>query len=141
MHHEVRKAEYLMPHLRKTLDAWGNEDFAKVLREEVEQLSPHQLPLQQGLRLSSYVSDEPFQAIILRVEERADQLAVLLQIFYQGIIAGCNCADDPTPLDTLTESCRLEVRIDKRDAGVNFRLLRDDEAESIENRLLASRGE
>lgn len=118
-----------MPHLRKTLNAWGNEDFAKVLREEVEQLPHHQLPLQQGLRLSSYVSDEPFRAIILRVGENAGHLTALVQLFYQGVIAGCSCADDPTPIDTLTESCMLEVCIDRRDASVSFKLLSDGKAE------------
>jgi hypothetical protein len=118
-----------MPQLTNALDAWGKENFSKVLREEIEQLSHHELPLQQGLCHSSYVSDEPFQAIILRTDEDTGHLTALVQLFYQGVIAGCSCADDPTPIDTLTESCMLEVCIDRRDASVSFKLLSDGEVE------------
>jgi hypothetical protein len=118
-----------MPQLTNALDAWGKENFTKVLRKEIEQLSHHELPLQQGLCHSSYVSDEPFQAIILRVDEHTGDLRALVQLFYQGVIAGCSCADDPTPIDTLTESCMLEVCIEKRDASVSFKLLSDEEPE------------
>lgn len=117
-----------MPRLTKALDAWGSESFKAVLRKEIEQLSHHELPLQQGLSHSSQVSDEPFQAVILRVDETPQQILATASLFYSGVVAGCSCADDPTPIDTVTECCTLEIRIDKASAEANF-LLRDDDAE------------
>jgi hypothetical protein len=115
-----------MLHLNNALSAWGRDDFTAVLRNEIERLPHSMLPLQQGLRHSSYVSDEPFQAMILRVDESAEQIVVVAMLFYRGIIAGCNCADDPTPIDTLTESCTLEILLDKHDASASFTLLSDE---------------
>lgn len=117
-----------MIHLSKALSAWGQEDFPAVLRSETEQLPHSALPLQEGLSYSSYVSDEPFQLMILRVNEEGDQIHAVARVLYSGVIAGCSCADDPTPLDTQTESCLLELRLDKRDASVSFTLLPDEES-------------
>ncbi len=117
-----------MPHLNNALGAWGRDNFIAALGADIEQLPHHELPLQQGLSHSSHVSDEPFQVVILRVNENGDQIQAVARVFYSGVIAGCSCADDPTPPDTLTESCLLEVRLDKRDASVSFTLLADEEA-------------
>ncbi|MEJ2463289.1 MAG: hypothetical protein P8098_16910 [Candidatus Thiodiazotropha sp.] len=65
--------------------------------------------------------------MILRVNENDSQILAIARVFYSGVIAGCSCADDPTPLDTLTESCLLEVRLDKQDAHVSFALLSDED--------------
>ena len=116
-----------MIHFFKALSAWGQPDFSRVLRSEIERLPHDSLPLQEGLRLSSAVSEEPFQAMILRVTESDDQIVALATLFYSGVIAGCSCADDPTPLDTQTESCQLEIRLDRQDARVRFALLPDTE--------------
>jgi hypothetical protein len=48
---------------------------------------------------------------------------VKLGVFYTGIIAGCNCADDPTPIDTQTEYALISLRIDKQTAEADFSLL------------------
>lgn len=117
-----------MIHLNKALAAWGQKDFQAVLRSELERLPHDTLPLQQGLRYSSYVSDEPFQVMLLRVNEDQTEILAVARLFYSGIIAGCSCADDPTPLDTQTESCLLQLCLDKRDASVRFMLLPDEEA-------------
>ncbi len=126
IHHPIPGT--FMPHLNKALKAWGTDSFSSQLGSEIEQLPHQELPLQQGLSHSSAVSDEPFQVMILRVNESSDQILAVARVFYSGVIAGCSCADDPTPLDTLTESCLLEVRLDKQDAGVSFALLSYEEA-------------
>ena len=117
-----------MIQLNKALAAWGQKEFQAVLRSELERLPHDSLPLQEGLRYSSYVSEEPFQVMLLRVNDDQHQILALARLFYSGIIAGCSCADDPTPLDTQTESCLLQLCLDKRDASVTFTLLPDDEA-------------
>ncbi len=81
------------------------------------------LPLQAGLAHSSAVADEPFRVVMLGVDDQPQELRIRAGIFYNGIIAGCNCADDPTPPDLEQEYCELEFLIDTSTAGASVRLL------------------
>ncbi len=74
------------------------------------------LPLQQGLTISSHVTERPVQAMILSTGEEASLIRVKAGIFYTGIIAGCSCADDPTPIAEQNEYCVVEFCIDKQSA-------------------------
>ena len=112
-----------MIELQKALSAWGSADFRKVLKTEIEQLPSDCLPLQEGMSHSSYVSEEPFKAMIIDVREENDIIYAKVGIFYSGIIAGCSCADDPTPVDSQPEYCLLCLNIDKQSAGTQVSLL------------------
>jgi hypothetical protein len=114
-----------MIRLTKSLSAWGSPAFAATLTRELEQLSQEQLPLQPGLGQSSHVSSEPFKAMFIGAQEDADSIIVKAGIFYSGIIAGCNCADDPTPVEPLPEYCTLRLTIDKLRGETVITLLPD----------------
>lgn len=111
--------------LPKSLHAWKTPEFGDVLKQEIEQLDASLLPLQQGLASSSHVTDRPFQAMIIRVDEDAGLIRAKVGIFYSGIIAGCSCADDPTPIDEQTEYCVLQFDIDSNTAEATVTLLPD----------------
>ncbi len=81
------------------------------------------LPLQQGLTTSSYVTDQPFQAMIISVNEEAGLIRAKAGIFYTGIIAGCSCADDPTPIEEQAEYCVVRLDIDSTTAEATISLL------------------
>ena len=49
-----------MTRLPKSLGAWGTPGFGDILKQEIEQLDAGLLPLQQGLSLSSYVTERPY---------------------------------------------------------------------------------
>lgn len=112
-----------MPALPVALGAWGKPDFKEVLKSEIEQLESDQLPLQQGLEQSSHVSDSGFKTIILNVSEDTQCIHAKAGIFYSGIIAGCSCADDPTPMSELNEYCEILLTIDKETAETAIKLL------------------
>ncbi|MCU7931694.1 MAG: hypothetical protein KZQ90_12900 [Candidatus Thiodiazotropha sp. (ex Codakia rugifera)] len=112
-----------MIHLPKSRDAWPSAHFNTTLKHELEAADAGQLPLQKGLALSSYVSEEPFSVIIIDATDDAATIRVKASILYAGIIAGCSCADDPTPLDTQTEYCELQLEIDKLSAETKVKLL------------------
>lgn len=114
-----------MIRLPKSLSAWGSPEFIAVLKQEIEQLDASQLPLQKGLAHSSHVTDRPFQAMIINAHEAPGQLRVKAGIFYTGIIAGCSCADDPTPIDEQTEYCVVEFDINRTTAEAKVTLLPD----------------
>lgn len=109
----------------KALGAWGTPGFNQVLKQEIEQLDPAQLPLQQGLARSSHVADSKFGAIILRAWEDPDFIHAKVGISYAGIIAGCSCTDDPTPMSEQSEFCELMLAINKQTAETTVTLVMD----------------
>lgn len=112
-----------MIHLQKSLKAWGTPGFEATLKREIEQLDAAQLPLQQGLAISSQVTDRPFQAMVIGVREAPGVIRVKAGIFYTGVIAGCSCADDPTPIDEQNEYCVVQIDIDRTTATATVTLL------------------
>lgn len=102
--------------LDKSLQAWGSADFKTTLQQEVMQLGADQLPLQQGLTTGNYVSDTPITVSINRMLEMDDVIRVTIGIFYQGIIGGCSCTDDPTPISDINEYCDVQLDIEKSTA-------------------------
>ncbi len=114
-----------MIRLAKAAEAWGNDDFGNILKAEIEQLDAAQLPLQAGLSQSSYVSGDSFQAMIISTNATADHIRARAGIFYAGIIAGCNCSDDPSPVDTQTEHCEVLLDINRATGETTVTLIRD----------------
>lgn len=102
-----------MPKLDKALQAWGTPDFEAILKQEIAQLGADQLPLQQGLTISSTVTADPVTVIIHRVTELENVIRVRAGILYQGLVGGCSCADDPTPISDNNEYCEVQLDIDK----------------------------
>ncbi len=114
-----------MQRLNKSRDAWNTPGFREVFKREAGQLGMAALPLQQGLTRSSHVSGDGYDVVVLNVTEEAQRILVKAGIFYQGIVAGCSCADDPTPVDEQTEYCVLRFDIDKQTAETAITLLED----------------
>lgn len=103
--------------------AWGSDAFNEVFKAELQGLGPNELHLQQGLSLSSSVSTEPFQAMVINAVEELGVVRVKVGIFYSGIISGCSCSDDPTPTDVQAEYCELECAIDMASGETTVKLL------------------
>lgn len=112
-----------MIRLTKALNAWGTPGFDDILKEEIRRLGGARLPLQQGLSAGSHALDNDLQAVILGVSEEAGVIRAKAGIFYAGVIAGCSCADDPTPVNEHTEYCVVQLDIDKRTAETIVTLL------------------
>jgi hypothetical protein len=117
-----------MIRLTKSLNAWGTPAFGEVLKDEMEHLDAALLPLQQGLARGNYVSDGNFSVMILRVAQDPEAIHVTAGIFYSGIIAGCTCADDPTPGGEESEYCEVRFDIDRKNAETTVSLLPDSAA-------------
>ena len=105
------------------MQANHSPEFNKALKNEIQDLDPSLLPLQQGLSLSSYVGRTPFSAVILNISEEADYIKIKVGIFYTGIIAGCSCSDDPSPTDEQNEYCELLFSVNKNTADTEIELL------------------
>jgi hypothetical protein len=112
-----------MIRLTKALNAWGTRDFAGILQQEIEQLDAGALPLQQGLSAGSYVLGDKIEAMLIAAHEQDGFIRARVGIFFSGILAGCSCADDPTPVEAQPEYCEVRVEIDKTTADATITLL------------------
>lgn len=112
-----------MPTFTKSLHAWQTPAFEETLRTELEALGVDQLPLQAGLRQGSHALADTVSASILGTTEDATAIHVKAGLFYRSLIAGCNCADDPTPDDELNEYCEIRVSIDRASGAVTLTLV------------------
>lgn len=116
-----------MMRLEKTLKVWGTPDFKFMLMHELAQKAD-QLPLQQGLATGNYVTGEPITVMIHRVDELQKVIRVQAGIFYQGVISGCSCADDPSPSSESNEYCQVRLDIDKITAATRVALVEESDA-------------
>lgn len=112
-----------MIRLPDAVRAWNTPDFEAALKREIAALDPAALPLQQALSVSSHVAGGPIEASILAAWEEAGRIRVKAGIFYSGIIAGCSCADDPTPMSEQAEYCVIRIDIEPATAEATVTLL------------------
>ena len=105
-----------MPRLPKALAAFNSPGFKDVLRREIEECGAGWLPLQQCLSSSSYALAGDVSVMIFGVSDDPDSIHAKMGIFFSGIIAGCNCSDDPTPVEPQNEYCELQLVIAKASA-------------------------
>lgn len=109
-----------MIQLPASLHAWGDDDFPQALKRELEALDAATLPLQQRLTSGSAVLDTPIQVMPLGATEEDGRIRARVGVFFASVIAGCNCADDPTPVEPQNEYCELWVVIDRETAEARF---------------------
>lgn len=96
--------------------AWGTPEFATTLAAELESLGPQSLGLQRQIARGSHLADGAFQVSVIAETEDGKHLKVRVGVFFASIIAGCSCADDPTPVEALAEYCELVVTIERGNA-------------------------
>ncbi|WP_455376588.1 hypothetical protein [Kaarinaea lacus] len=109
--------------LETLLKAWPSDNFPDIVKQEIEKLDVSMLPLQQGLSQGNYVTDEKINVMVISVTSEESSILVKTGIFYSSVIAGCNCADDPTPVDTLPEYCVVQFDINKITADTSVQLI------------------
>ncbi len=105
--------------LSRSLKHWEYEDFKKVLKQELENLPKDTLPLNKATCQGGQADDSNISALINKAEENDTHIRIHVGIFFNEIIAGCNCGDDPMQENTY---CELHVSIDKKTAETVFSL-------------------
>ncbi len=112
-----------MLQLTKSLQAWNSAEFKSIYIQQLSQLSLDELPLQQALLLGSYATKDNLQIMVNSMTEQQDNLLITTGIFYSSIIAGCNCSDDPTPVDLNSEYCEMLFTINKLNAETDIKII------------------
>jgi hypothetical protein len=109
--------------LKKSLAAWQSPQFKSIVREEISLLNETSLPLQQGLSRGNYADGSNLSVLVLKSTETNNHIQIKTGIFYLGIIAGCNCSDDPSPMASHTEYCEIKFIVNKNTAQTDVFLL------------------
>lgn len=112
-----------MIRLPKTLSAWQTPAFKLVFEQEILTLDRSLLPLMQGMSRGSQIAARDIAVMLISTAETGSSLQVRAGIFFSSLIAGCSCADDPTPVDENAEYCELLFDIDKHSACAEVILL------------------
>lgn len=112
----------MMIRLPRSLAAWGTPFFAETLKQELEEQPPGQLPLQHCLSSSSVALDDPPQVMVISFTATPGIIRARVGVFFGGIIAGCSCTDDPTPVQRQEEYGELLVAIDQASATASITL-------------------
>lgn len=114
-----------MVNLADIIKEWGRPNFENILKNTIEKMGLKQLPLQQGLSSSNMAVDGKHKVIILNTSDSQDSINIKIGVFYFGIIAGCNCAGDPSPVDEQNEYCEIQLTINKKTGDASISLLSD----------------
>lgn len=98
-----------MPRFPDSARTWQSDAFAQSIKAEIEALGAEYLPLDQGVTQGGFVADENITAIVLNATGNGQHILAHVGVFFNEIVAGCNCGDEP---DSINVYCKLEIRID-----------------------------
>jgi len=106
--------------LQRSLDDWNSDRFVSTLKQEICDLPPGTLPLQQATDQGGMVEDSNIAVSVLRSDVNGNRLETKVCIFFNEIVGGCNCHDDPVSANL---QATVLVSIDRNDAATSFTLL------------------
>jgi hypothetical protein len=101
-----------MMRLPRSLAAWGSDAFPATLADEVGTLYPTEVPLHR-LASTGHALDTRLSVTLIGSRETDEGIGVRLGIFFEEILPGCSCGDEPEPRPAYGE---LVVHIDKASA-------------------------
>ncbi|OIQ80353.1 hypothetical protein GALL_378970 [mine drainage metagenome] len=111
--------------LAAALQAWGDDDFARRLRDALLAGDALFAPLQRAITRGSHALVEHAELLVLRSTEHDGVLQLDAGVVYASITPGCACEGDPTPMSELPEYATLRIRIDRASAAATVELLAD----------------
>jgi len=109
--------------LKNVVSEWGCSNFHSIIKSELEQLDIDQLQLQKGLSFSNFALNTDVKIIILNSTIKDKIISIKAGVFYTGIVAGCNCSDDPSPIDKQNEYCEILVSINNESGNTTIDLV------------------
>lgn len=109
--------------LPASVEHWGSPRFDSTLKAELRKLKRGTLPLTQATTQGGMVDDSDISVSVLKSSESNDSIVVRASVFFDEIVGGCNCHDDPVSENA---HCTLRVTIDKVTTLANFEVLADE---------------
>lgn len=111
-----------MPKFTAPLNNWNTDLFNQSLKNELQNLKPGALPLHLGTTQGGMVDDSNISASIINSSDDDNFIQAKVGVFFNEIIGGCNCDDDPASENTY---CEIRVSIEKQTAETTFTVITD----------------
>jgi hypothetical protein len=102
------------------LHCQDKHELESCFKHAIQSLNVEQLHLQQVVSQGSIALQDGIETMLLSTEQDERQLIIKAGIFFRSIIAGCNCADDPGPIDTLEEYAEAWFSISRMDGSFSI---------------------
>ncbi len=102
--------------LPRSRDCYGQPQFAATLKQELAAQDAFARLLQQAMQFGSCALLDDVELMINNSRAEAQQIHLQIGVFYHSIIAGCNCADDPSPIEKNNEYAEISMTIDRQTA-------------------------
>ena len=109
-----------MPQFTTPLRKWNTDLFNASLKNEIQNLKSGVLPLHLATTQGGMVDDSNISATIINSTENDDCIQAKVGIFFNEVIGGCNCHDDPVSENTY---CEIQVSINKQTADTIFTVI------------------
>ncbi|MCW8855314.1 MAG: glucosamine--fructose-6-phosphate aminotransferase [Gammaproteobacteria bacterium] len=111
-----------MPKFTATLNSWNSDSFNQTLKDEIQNLKSGVLPLHLATTQGGMVDDSNISASIIHSSENDDCIQTKVGIFFNEVVGGCNCHDDPVSENAY---CEIILSINKETAETDFTVLSD----------------
>lgn len=109
-----------MTRLKLPLNDCQSGLFARQLKHELEHLQAGTLPLEQATTQGGQVDDSNISANVIEVREDGGWIRARVGIFFNEIVGGCSCGDDPLSVNAY---CQIQVSINRASAEADFAVI------------------
>ena len=109
-----------MTRLKLSLNDCRSGLFARQLKHELEHLQAGTLPLEQATTQGGQVDDSNIAVNVIEVREHGDWICARVGIFFNEVVGGCSCGDDPLSVNAY---CQIQVSIDRASAEAEFAVI------------------
>ena len=109
-----------MTRLKLSLNDCRSGLFARQLKHELEHLQAGTLPLEQATTQGGQVDDSNIAVNVIEVREHGDWIRARVGIFFNEVVGGCSCGDDPLSVNAY---CQIQVSIDRASAEAEFAVI------------------
>ena len=103
-----------------SLSQWNTDNFSSALKQELQHLKAGTLPLHKATNQGGIVDDSNLSVTVLTAHEYDEHIEIIIGVFFNEIIGGCNCHDDPVSENSY---CEIMLNIDKQSELAQFTLL------------------
>lgn len=106
-----------MPRLPESLQTYNTEQFNPTLKHELKSIDSGLFPLHLGTTQGGIVDDSQIAFSIINSRADAETIRAKVGVFFNEVIGGCSCGDDP-----LSENayCEIWVVINRQTAETEF---------------------
>jgi len=96
--------------------------LSRALKGEIENLPPSALPLEKALTRGGRVEASGVTATVISLTESETWIGARIGIFFDEIVGGCSCGDEPFSHNVF---CEMQVDIDRETAEAAFTLIEE----------------